>query len=100
MERYYRAVEPRTPHIGTILETVQGLRCGSVPRKMTVLHAHPLIAKKNAMPGTPEALLRAVSIAVLHFVLNALGQLLNFLRLLDHIQGEDVDAGLVHLLLE
>jgi hypothetical protein len=32
--------------------------------------------------------------------LNALGQLLDFLCLLDHVQGKDIGAGLIHVLLE
>ena len=40
------------------------------------------------------------SVIVLHVVLHALGQLLDLFCLLDHIQREDIDIGLVHLLLE
>ena len=54
-------------------------------------------AKPRASNGHTAA---PFSVGVAHLVLNALGELLDFLRLLDHVHGEDIGAGLIHVLLE
>jgi hypothetical protein len=48
----------------------------------------------------PTQLASGTSVGVPHFFLDALGELLDFLRLLDHIQREYIGAGTVHVQLE
>ena len=69
-------------------------------RNSLLLGTPALQARRGYLAIVQRTRFGTISISVAHLVLNALGQLLDLLRLLDDVHGENIGVGFIHMQLQ